>query len=262
MNAAPATGPAGPTEPAGPEPVEPAVPAQPVESREPLEPSSRTPPTLDATCDNPTFESPTCKSSTCERRSSRRRGNALTDAIYDAVLEQMNVHGFSGLTMEGVATCAGTGKAALYRRWSGKEDLVVDALNHVLPRVDSPPDSGDLRTDLAAVLHLMRESINSPAGCAILGIMVELDRGHEFVKTINERVLAPRKQTILAILRRAVERGEISPSVSTPLVAETAPALVMMRVFCDGPPIAAEHIDTILDDVMMPLLQPGSPGRH
>lgn len=197
-----------------------------------------------------------------ERRGSRRRGDALTDAIYAAVLEQMGVHGFSGLTMEGVATCAGTGKAALYRRWSGKEDLVVEALNHVLPLVDSPPDSGDLRTDLAAVLEMMRTSVNSPAGCAILGIMGELDRDHEFVKTIKARVLAPRKSTILAVLRRAADRGDISPDLVTPLVAETAPALVMMRVIGEGPPVTAEYTDQILDEVMMPLLHASSPKRR
>jgi AcrR family transcriptional regulator len=186
----------------------------------------------------------------------------LLTAIYDAVLAEMSAHGFSGLTMEGVASCARTGKAALYRRWSCKEDLVVDALNQVLPRVDSPPDSGDLRADLATVLHMMRDSVNSPAGCVILGVMAELDRDHEFVKTINERVLRPRKQTFLAILERAASRGEISPGIVTPLVAELPSALVMMRVLCDGPPVSASHIDEILDDVMMPLLSADAAGKR
>jgi AcrR family transcriptional regulator len=189
-----------------------------------------------------------------DRRTARRRGDTLLNAIYDAVLAEMATRGFSGLTMEGVATCARTGKAALYRRWSCKEDLVVEALNQVLPSVDSPPDSGDLRTELAAVLAMMRDSVNSPAGCAILGIMAELDRDHDFVKTINERVLRPRKCSITAILERAAARGDIAPGIITPLVAETAPALVMMRVLCDGPPVSQQHIDEILDDVMMPLL--------
>lgn len=233
-------------------------------ARRPAEPSSPAPePFAAATFDAATLDggSDNTAAISCafERRGSRRRGDALTDAIYAAVLEQMSVHGFSGLTMEGVATCAGTGKAALYRRWSGKEDLVVEALNHVLPLVDSPPDSGDLRADLGAVLEMMRTSVNSPAGCAILGIMGELDRDHDFVKTIKSRVLAPRKSTILTVLQRAADRGEISPDRVTPLVAETAPALVMMCVIGEGPPVTAEYINQILDDVMMPLLHAGSP---
>ncbi len=212
--------------------------------------------TGDKTCAEPVTETPAL-----ERRGSRRRGDTLTEAIYAAVLEQMSVHGFSGLTMEGVATCAGTGKAALYRRWSGKEDLVVEALNHVLPLVDSAPDSGDLRTDLAATLDMMRTSVNSRAGRAILAIMGELDRDHDFIKTIKERVLAPRKSCIMTVLQRAADRGDISPERVTPIVAETAPALVMMCVIGEGPPVSAEQINQILDDVMMPLLHSGSPKR-
>jgi AcrR family transcriptional regulator len=199
-----------------------------------------------------------CDNSTNERRVARRRGDTLLNAIYDAVLTEMSVHGFSGLTMEGVASCARTGKAALYRRWSCKEDLAVEALNQVLPCVGSPPDSGDLRTDLATVLHMMRKSVNSPAGCVILGVMAELDRDHEFVKTINERVLRPRKSTILAILEGAAARGEISADRVSTLVAETPNALVMTRVLCDGPPVSARLIDEILDDVMMPLVCSGA----
>src|SRR4029453_19295342 len=83
----------------------------------------------------------------------RRRGQTLERAIFDAVLDQLQTVGYVGLTMEGVAArahtpCAPpphrprgggrgglrvegvpprahTGKAALYRRWPRKEDLVV-----------------------------------------------------------------------------------------------------------------------------------------
>lgn len=47
----------------------------------------------------------------------------LERAILDAALEQLSTVGWSGLTMEGVAAGAQTGKAAVYRRWPSKEDL-------------------------------------------------------------------------------------------------------------------------------------------
>ena len=223
-------------------------------------PSPRT--TLLTPSDNSGCPNAKADDPTNERRVGRRRGDTLLNAIYDAVLTEMSAHGFSGLTMEGVASCARTGKAALYRRWSCKEDLAVEALNQVLPCVDSPPDSGDLRTDLATVLHMMRESVNSPAGCVILGVMAELDRDHEFVKTINDRVLRPRKRTILTILERAADRGEIAADRVSSLVAETPTALVMARVLCDGPPVSSRLIDEILDDVMMPLVRSGAPAAR
>ncbi|HEV8371711.1 MAG TPA: hypothetical protein VGR68_00790, partial [Actinomycetota bacterium] len=42
----------------------------------------------------------------------RRRGQTLEQAIFDAVIDQLQAVGYTGLTMEGVAACAQTGKAA------------------------------------------------------------------------------------------------------------------------------------------------------
>ena len=63
----------------------------------------------------------------------RRRGKQLEDALYDATLAELAAVGYGGLTMEGIAARARTGKAALYRRWSSKHDLVQAALLYALP---------------------------------------------------------------------------------------------------------------------------------
>ena len=107
----------------------------------------------------------------------RRRGDALERAIYDAVFRQLQTVGYSGLTMEGVAGCARTGKAALYRRWTGKDDLVVDAIDHALPSLADLPDHGDLRQDLLDLLRRMAAMLNSPTGCALQCLLAVADRG-------------------------------------------------------------------------------------
>lgn len=75
-------------------------------------------------------------------RPMRRRGKELEQAIFEAALDQLTSGGFARLTMEGVASAARTGKAALYRRWASKVDLVVDALDSTLPRPADTPTSG------------------------------------------------------------------------------------------------------------------------
>lgn len=79
---------------------------------------------------------------------SRRRGAVLERAILEAALEQLSTVGWNGLTMEGVAAGAQTGKAAVYRRWPSKEDLVADALRAALPDFHEAPDLGSVREDL------------------------------------------------------------------------------------------------------------------
>jgi AcrR family transcriptional regulator len=219
------------------------TPAQPV-------PQAKLTSPADNEADNDTAPDATCEPA------SRRRGAILEQAIFDAVLTQMNAVGFSGLTMEGVANCAHTGKAAIYRRWPCKEDLVVDALNHALPSFDAPPDTGNVRDDIAEVFRHMLTIINGHAGCAMLALISELDRDHEFIKTVQERVLAPRKAMMLEILERAAARGEIRPDAVNPLVGEAGPALIVHRMFMYGPPVDEAYAQAVLDDVVMPLLRP------
>ena len=142
------------------------------------------------------------------RGRSRRRGQTLERAIYDAVLDQLQAVGYVGLTMEGVAAGAHTGKAALYRRWPRKEDLVVDALEHALPSPTDLPDHGAVREDLLDLLRRMTAMLNSPAGCAVQCLMSETERDESFARLLHERVKEPRKRMFLDLLTRGAARGQ------------------------------------------------------
>ncbi|HZD71287.1 MAG TPA: TetR/AcrR family transcriptional regulator [Actinomycetes bacterium] len=186
----------------------------------------------------------------------RRRGQTLERAIFDAVVYQLQTVGYVGLTMEGIASCAHTGKAALYRRWTHKEDLVVDALNHALPSAADLPDHGNVRDDLLDLLRRMAAMANSPAGCALQCLLAEIDRDHPFVRLVHERVLKPRKQMFLTVLQRGVERGEVRPEAVSPMVTEVGPAMVVQRFLADGPPVPDAFVVSVIDEIVMPLLQP------
>lgn len=86
----------------------------------------------------------------CEPPSSTRHQSRITThAIHVAVLTELASAGYQGLTMEAVARRARTGKAALYRRWASKQDLVLDALLDVLPEPAQVELSGSVRDNLS-----------------------------------------------------------------------------------------------------------------
>jgi len=186
----------------------------------------------------------------------RRRGETLERAIFDAVLDQLQMVGYTGLTMEGVAACARTGKSALYRRWPCKEDLLVDTLDHALPSPTDLPDHGDVRDELLDLLRRMTAMINSPTGCALQSLMAEIDRGHPFARIVHERVIKPRKRMFLTVLQRGADRGQVRPDAVSQLVAEVGPAMVFQRFLADGAPVPDAYVVSVLDDVVMPLLRP------
>src|SRR6188474_922947 len=88
----------------------------------------------------------------------RRRGTELEDAILRAAWDELTAVGYAGLTMEGVAARAQTGKQVLYRRWPNRVELVLSAVRHHWSSItDDLPDTGSLRGDVLALMHRMRD---------------------------------------------------------------------------------------------------------
>jgi AcrR family transcriptional regulator len=185
----------------------------------------------------------------------RRRGAVLETAIYDAVLQQLSTVGFGAMTIEGVAAAARTGKAAIYRRWPSKEELVADTLDNVLPSMDLPLDTGNVRGDLAEIFTAMVAMMSSPAGGAMQALMGELGHDHDFITTLHERVLAPRKALMMEVLLRGVARGDVRRDAIKPVVVEAGPALLVHRLLTFGAPIDPAYVEAVLDDVVMPLIR-------
>ncbi|MER5438687.1 TetR/AcrR family transcriptional regulator [Streptomyces sp. NPDC002790] len=187
----------------------------------------------------------------------RRRGPVLERAILEAALDQLSTVGWNGLTMEGVAAGAQTGKAAVYRRWPSKEDLVVDALQAGLPPLDSAPECGSVREDLLELCRRLREAMYSRPGYALRSVLHECDTltAERFHSVIAQGVVEPSVELIKEVVRRGVERGEVRPDVDESSVCDVIPALMMYRSKVCGSEWGEGDLVEMIDHVMVPLLR-------
>lgn len=193
--------------------------------------------------------------------SPRRRGPVLERAILEAALDQLSTVGWNGLTMEGVAVGAQTGKAAVYRRWPSKADLVADALQAGLPTLDEAPDHGGVREDLYQLCRRIREAMYSKPGCALRSVIHECDsetaeRLHELIVT---GVIEPSARLLREVVQRGIRRGEVRADATDDLLFDVIPAMMMYR----SKMCASEWTDTelasMIDQIMVPLLRSPNP---
>ncbi|WP_066946852.1 TetR/AcrR family transcriptional regulator [Streptomyces lushanensis] len=190
----------------------------------------------------------------------RRRGPVLERAILEAALEQLSTVGWNGLTMEGVAAGARTGKAAVYRRWPSKEDLVADALRAGLPTLDEAPDRGGVREDLYELCRLVRDAMYSRPGFALRSVLHECDAAsaERFHGLIVEGVIEPSYRLFSEVLKRGIQRGDVRPDATGELIRDVIPALMMFRSKVCGSEWADGEIAGMIDQVMVPLLRSGT----
>lgn len=173
--------------------------------------------------------------------------------ILDATLDVLCEVGYDRLTMDAVATASKASKATLYRRWSSKGELVVDSLVRAKGApcvVDS--DLGNLRDDLiAASCH--KSGLNDEMTMSLFaGLVSALQHDEDFAKAFQERFLAPKVASTMALFERARERGEIGPDVDLDLIATVMPAVALHRTFILGLPTDESMIARIVDEVVIP----------
>ncbi|MFI1586009.1 TetR/AcrR family transcriptional regulator [Embleya sp. NPDC020630] len=189
------------------------------------------------------------------RKGPRRRGEELENAILTATLAELMDFGYAGLTMERVAARARTGKATLYRRWPSRAELAMDACKLIGVGEGEPPDTGDLRADVLALLREMAAKLAGPLGGILRGLLAETTHDPELARLVRERMHTVGPERTRRVLERAVERGEIDPAVPTSRRAGVATDLLRNEFLLFGAPIADEVVIDIVDDVYLPLVR-------
>ncbi len=183
---------------------------------------------------------------------SRRRGEVLERALYEATLAELAEVGYGGLTMEGIAARAHTGKAALYRRWASKHDLVHAALVFALPRLPEPRSGRSARENLLTVFIAHRDVLAGKTAFPGLDIIGQLIHEPELRAIFADAVVGPRLKIVDSILRAAVEDGDIDPATLTPLTARIGPALINQHFLLTGEPPNRRELALIVDTVIPP----------
>jgi AcrR family transcriptional regulator len=169
-------------------------------------------------------------------------------AILDTTLRLLVEQGYDAMSLEGVASVAGVGKTAIYRRYPGKRELVVAAVSSLAATLPPPIDSGDSLRDLRAfvrqALDLMRRD-----GLAfrVMGTLLVKERSEpELMELFRRTILLPRLQVGADIVRRGMDRGEIRPDVTADVVIQLIGGSFFARHVV-GQPDDDAWLDTVLD---------------
>lgn len=186
----------------------------------------------------------------------RRTGDELVMAVHQAALAEIAEHGLRGASMDGIAKRAGTGKAALYRRWSNVRELGLDVfLTTMADAVPSSyPNTGSLREDLLGSMRAFTQLLAGPMQIVLRELISESAHDPGLVKEFHVRMGEPMQSELLAVLQRAMMRGEIPAQAIDPLIFELPDALVLHRLLLGGEVIDDETCVNLVDNVLLPLL--------
>jgi AcrR family transcriptional regulator len=187
-----------------------------------------------------------------------RRSEKSRRAIYDAALALVGEVGYPKTTIEGIAARAGVGKQTIYRWWSSKADVLMEAFLDLAEQANEQaggepgdhalPDTGDLAADLKLVLRATVDELLDPRfevpsrALAAEGVVNE-----EMGRAVVARLLEPSLQLYVDRLRAAQDAGHVRPDVDPRIALELFVSPLAQRWLQRTGPISHEYTDALVD---------------
>jgi AcrR family transcriptional regulator len=183
------------------------------------------------------------------------RAEAREQAILDAALELLMEVGYDRLSIDALAERARAGKATIYRHWTGKAQIVAEAVRRLkADALNVSVDTGTLRGDLISEMAQVCSSMSSEDAAIITGVMSAMRTDAELAGLIRSQVLDSKQGKFDGIIERAISRGELPAGSSAELVEEVIPAMVINQLVIQGLCLDDQFATHVVDDIVLPLL--------
>jgi AcrR family transcriptional regulator len=178
---------------------------------------------------------------------SHSRGEHVRRTVLAAAFDELVENGIADATIAGVAGRSGVHETTIYRRWSTKENLFVEAMLNRSAQAIPTPDTGSIRGDLLAVVRAVIDYLTSPTGRAVLHVV---SLNVDTYRDARQTFWAGRLDALCPVVERGIERGELRPDTDARLLLETLIGPLHGRLLLSGEPID-EHLAERLVDLVL-----------
>ena len=185
-----------------------------------------------------------------ESMSTVRRGRPRSEASKDAVLasafEVLCDRGYADLSIEAVASRAGVGKATIYRWWSSRQALAVEAFFTATQTELAFPDTGaaseDFRMQIQQLAHLLRGA----TGEAMVAMVTGSRHDALLREALATRWIAPRRRWGKDRMLRAIADRECLDGLDPDVALELMYSPIYSRLLFGRPVPSASEVDGLL----------------
>ncbi len=181
----------------------------------------------------------------------QRRSKRAHEAILNAAAELIHERPYSDCCIEAIAARAGVGKQTIYRWWTSKAAVLMEACAMLVAREVPLPDKGtfikDFRDYLSHICAFFSTQLSRPA---IAGLLAEAQCDAELAQAFQERLLMQRRTVLRTILERGLERGELRVGLNLNVVMDMVHGALWYRTLLLKAPLDEDFIESVIAQVM------------
>lgn len=180
-----------------------------------------------------------------KRPPGRPRNERSRRAIIRSTLKLLRKTTFSDLSIEAIAADAHVGKATVYRWWSSKGALVVDAFVSSIEDELRFPDSGSVLRDMSAQMKEFVAVLNSPGGRIVAALIAAGQHDPELMEAFRAHFLRRRRQEAYQTLQRGIDRGELPTGLDLDLILDLLYGGIYMRFLIRHDELSERYVDDV-----------------
>jgi AcrR family transcriptional regulator len=170
--------------------------------------------------------------------------------VLEATLDLLAEEGAEGCTIEAIAGRSGVAKTTIYRHWPSRAALVIDAVRSLMEDPNEVPDTGDVRSDVTAILTGLAERLRTGHLADVAPALVAAVDADPQLAELMDVYLHARREPMRTVLRRGVERGELPADLDVELVADLFAGPLFYRRLVARRPASDEYVRTIVDLIL------------
>lgn len=172
--------------------------------------------------------------------------------ILTAALDLLGEVGYGGLNIEAVAARAGVGKSTIYRHWTGKLELVEDAIR-TLKAAIAIPTEGTVRDRVTELLRQLACNVADSTWSTCLPAIIDAAERDPEVCDLHRRLAMERRQLLVDLLNQGVATGEVPPGTDCDLLAECLVGPILVRRLMFHEPFDAHLVPKLVDQLIPPV---------
>ena len=184
------------------------------------------------------------------RAPGRPRCPTTHQAILDAANNLLDEIGFTNMSLEGIAARAGVGKATIYRRWSNKASVVMDAFLAATAKEIAFPNTSSAREDIRRQMRSVVKVLNGPRGRTIATLIGVVQSDNELAEAFRTRFVAVRRGEAKAVVQRGIANGEFKPDMDLESVLDCLYGPLYFRLLIGHEKASAKYADQLVDLVL------------
>ncbi len=196
---------------------------------------------------------PVSKSQGIQALPSGARSQRVHESALAAAVDLLKEGGLSAATCDAVSARSGVSKATIYKHWPSKTAIAAEAFGRWMGEALPLPDTGTAVGDLTEqVRQVSAFYAAQPVFAQLLAACVTDPTGAPYFRHF---FLADRREAVATLWQRAVDRGEVKPSIDAETATDILFGPLIFRVMTGHKPLTQEEADKIVAAALGGLLR-------